>query len=284
MKDELAKRRYVCVSTDASNHDNVKMMPVVVRYFIPTEGVRVKLLEFGNEKGETSEIIATMIIKAAENNDIRDKIVGFCGDNCPANFGNAARGGKNNAFYRLKQLWPELIGVGCATHIVHNALKDACDRMPSFDVECVVVKIYSYFYIHTVRVESLKEICDSSDIENKKLLGYAKTRYLALGPAIASILKLWEPLKKFFLQEKKCPTILDQFFKADLSKLLLLFIKEQVTCKIKCENWFSISRSSQAEYFQGTVLKIEGDNVSAIDVFHHFDTLRANILLRKAKK
>lgn len=234
LKEELAKRHYVCVSTDASNHGNIKMMPVVVRYFIPTEGVRVKLLSFGNEKGETSEIISTMIMKTATTNEILDKIVGFCGDNCPTNFGSAERGGRNNVFYRLKQWISELTGVGCAAHIVHNGLKDACDQMP-FDVECVVVKIYSYFYIHTVRVESLKEICETSEIEYKKLLGYAKTRYLALAPAIGSILKLWGPLKEFFLKQKKCPTVLKEFFASDLSKLWLYFIKEQVMNRM-CES------------------------------------------------
>lgn len=227
LKAELAERHYITVSTDASNRGNVKMMPVVVRYFVPTEGVRVKLLEFGNEKGETSEIITTMIMKSARKNEISDKIVGFCADNCATNFGNAERGGRNNVFYRLKQWREEIIGVGCAAHIVHNALKHACDRMPSLDVECIVVKIYSYFYIHTIRVEALKEICDLSEIEYKQLLGYAKTRYLALGPAIGSILKLWEPLKKFFLQDKNCPDIIDKFFKSDFSKLWLLFVKEQ---------------------------------------------------------
>lgn len=228
MKDELASRRYVTVSTDASNRGNIKMMPVVVRYFIPTEGVRIKLLEFGNEKGETSQIIATMVQESAQKNNLTGKIVGFCGDNCPTNFGNVERGGANNVFYRLKQWIEELIGVGCAAHIVHNALKDGCDRMPSVDVECVVVKIYSYFYIHTIRIEALKVICELSEIEFKQLLGYTKTRYLALGPAIGRMLQLWEPLKAFFLGERSCPAILREFFRSDSSKLWLLFIKEQV--------------------------------------------------------
>lgn len=40
----------------------------------------------------------------------------------------------------------------------------------------------------------------------------------------------------------------------------------------------------QAEYFRNAVLSIEGNTVSAIDVAHHLDTLRANILLRKVEK
>lgn len=123
LETELSDRNFVSISTDASNHGNIKMMPVVVRYFIPTVGVHVRLFEFSSEKGETSSIIAHMIKATAEKFQINEKIVGFCGDNCATNFGSRERGGENNVFYKLKQLWPSLIGVGCAAHIVHNTLK-----------------------------------------------------------------------------------------------------------------------------------------------------------------
>lgn len=45
------------------------------------------------------------------------------------------------------------------------------------DMEVVVVKIYSYFYIYALRVEKL-EICDSADVEYKQMLGYLKSRFL----------------------------------------------------------------------------------------------------------
>lgn len=54
MKKELACSNYITVSTDASNRGNVKMFPVLARYFIPTIGVRVKLLELSSEKAEKS--------------------------------------------------------------------------------------------------------------------------------------------------------------------------------------------------------------------------------------
>lgn len=40
----------------------------------------------------------------------------------------------------------------------------------------------------------------------------------------------------------------------------------------------------QCDYFHSTVLKIEGDNVSAVDVVHQLDVLRGNFLLRKTEK
>lgn len=56
---------------------------------------------------------------------------------------------------------------------------------------------YSYFYISAVRVESLKSIRDIIEgAEYTQLLVYAKTRFLALGAVIGSILKIFEPLKE----------------------------------------------------------------------------------------
>lgn len=121
-----------------------------------------------------------------------------------------------------------MIGIGCAAHITHNTLRFACEHLP-FDIECIVVKIYSNFYINTVRVEALKSLCDLfEDVEFSKLLGYAKTRFLALVPAVCRILELFDPLKTYFLDLPKCPKILTQFFESPLARLCLLFIKEQV--------------------------------------------------------
>lgn len=229
MKKELVSVNHITLSTDASNRGNVKMMPVLARYFIPNVGVRVKLLEFASEKGEKSLIIASLLKKTADDFQIKDKIVGFCGDNCPTNFGSSTRGGQNNVYYHLKQWIPLLIGIGCAAHIVHNSLKTACDAMP-IDIECVVVKIYSHFYIYTVRIEALKSICAEMDgVEYSKLLGYAKTRFLALGPAIGRILNVFDALKSYFLGLNKGETLLKSFFNDPLSKLWLLFVKENVS-------------------------------------------------------
>lgn len=229
LKKDLSERNFISISFDESNRGNVKLMPLVVRYFIPTVGVCVKMLDLSSEKGGTSEIIANMIIATATNKEISDKVVAFCGDNCSTNFGSRQRGGQNNIFYRLKQWRPSLIGIGCAAHIVHNALKSACEELP-LDIEYIVVKIYAQFYRSTVQVEALRTLCEGTDgVDFTKLLGYAKTRFLALGPAIGSIVKLFEPLKEYFLQLRRCPPILKTFFESPFAKLWLLFIKEQVS-------------------------------------------------------
>lgn len=242
---DLNNCNYVSITTDASNHGSIKIFPVLVRYFIPTVGVRIRVLDVSSQPGEKSEIIAKLIWSVVQEYGLDIKVVAFCGDNAKVNFGGITRGGSNNVLSRLKERFPHLIGIGCTAHIAHNSLKHACDAIP-FDVEYIVVKIYSHFYIYTVRVEALKAFCDEADVEYLKLLGYAKTRFLALGPAIKRILKLFDALKLYFLQLKKGEEVLKKFFKALDSTFWLHFVLEQVNklksfvFSIKFQRFFSL--------------------------------------------
>jgi len=42
---------------DASNKKDIKIVPVIIRYFQPEFGIKVKLLEFKSVPGETTEIL-----------------------------------------------------------------------------------------------------------------------------------------------------------------------------------------------------------------------------------
>lgn len=41
LKIELSKCNFISVLTDASNHHSQKMVPVMIRYFIPNERVKI---------------------------------------------------------------------------------------------------------------------------------------------------------------------------------------------------------------------------------------------------
>ena len=124
----------------------------------------------------------------------------------------------------------KLIGVNCAAHILNNCMKAATDCLP-IDVEVITVKIFSFFYIYTVRVEKLKEICENVDVHYQNLLGYSKTRWLALRPAIERILKFFKTLKTYFLSQEKCPSLIKQFFlKIPLLKFGFILYTVRVQC------------------------------------------------------
>lgn len=263
LKEQLCEAHCITLLTDASNHGSIKIFPVLIRYFLPCEGVKVKVLEFREQPGETSDIIVDYLKEVLSCNDLNKKIVAFCGDNTNCNFGGKNRKGSNNVYSKLNQsLGRRLIGIGCGAHIVHNAIKTAADCLP-VDFECVIVKIYSFFYIYSVRVEALKEFCDSADIEYHKLLGYSKTRWLALMPALERVLKMFQPLKNYFLSIDKCPNILKTFFENSSSELWLYFLHAQATT------------------FHQAVLKIEGQNVSAIESAKEINRLRDNLALKE---
>lgn len=231
LEKELAECLHVSVLTDASNHGHIKMFPVVIRYFLENAGVRLKIINLTSESDEKAKTIVRVVNDAMEKYKVKEKAAGFGADNAPGNFGSRVRGGEENAFRQLKALYPGLIGVGCGAHIVHNTLKRGCDRMP-IDVESIVCKIYSHFYIFTVRVTHLKEFCEQVGIEYQKLLGLTKTRFLALLPAIDSILRVYEGLEEYFENDLSSPVVLKTFFRDPMAKIWLLFLRDQVC--IRC--------------------------------------------------
>jgi len=76
--------------------------------------------------------------------------VAFSGD-LTCTFGEKNKKGINrkgvNTVYRKSNSsigWT-LVGIRCRTHIIHNAFKIAADCL-SVDFECIIVKIYSFFF------------------------------------------------------------------------------------------------------------------------------------------
>ena len=132
------------------------------------------------------------------------------------------------------------------TLYVHNTIQTASDLLP-IDVETIINKIYSHFYIYTVRTTELKIFCDEVEVIYKKMLGYCKTRWLALLPAIERVLKMFYPLKSYnFLSQDK--VILQNFFADSCSELWLKFVHHQ------------------ASIFHDTILKLEGDHLNFTEV------------------
>jgi hypothetical protein len=72
-------------------------------------------------------------------------------------------------------------------------------------------------------------LCEESDVQYRQLLGYNKTRWLALMPAVERILKMFAPMRSYFLSLEKCPKVLQTFFNTDSSELWLKFVESQAS-------------------------------------------------------
>lgn len=121
IQNELKNAQFVYIRTDASNHNAIKMYPVIVRYFLPTSGTKTRLIEYTSMPSESAYSIFEMLQSAWEKWDIQEKLVAFCADNCSTYFGTVERGGQKNVFSRLKEAFGDsLIGIGCIAHIYYT--------------------------------------------------------------------------------------------------------------------------------------------------------------------
>ncbi|KAF2886923.1 hypothetical protein ILUMI_19250 [Ignelater luminosus] len=75
LQDRLSKCKCITILTDASNHGSKKTFPVLVRFFLSYEGIQVKLLEFQDQPGETSDIIVNYLMKVLTKNNLTRSIL-----------------------------------------------------------------------------------------------------------------------------------------------------------------------------------------------------------------
>lgn len=266
IKDSLKNVRFVSLSCDCSNRGNKKILPVMVRYFSFEEGIQCKLIDLFCLDDETGETVFNRLKTVIENFGLQPKFVCFGADNCVMNFGGINRGGDKNVFARLKEKFGDkLIGIGCNAHLAQKAIEQACHKFQShFDIEAIVVNIYSYFKNITVRNTRLQQMC-SETANDVKLLGYSNTRFIGLKNCISRILQHFDLLQTFFTdgEEADAPIALIRFFEHQLAKLLLIFVHDQ--CQL----------------FENTIKNMEGTYVSAFEAVKQMKQLVLAIESRK---
>lgn len=243
--DELGDVNFATVSSDTSNKGNFKILPVMLRYFSLKTGIQTKLIDVFRLDDETGETLFNKLKSVCEKYGIWSKIKGFSADSAVENFGGITRGGDKNVFYRLRKELGDIVGVGCPSHLAHKGAEKACDQFqPFFDIEATVVNIYNHFKTSTTRNTRLQQLVDPDDVE-LKLLGYAKTRFIGFKGCIDRIIDNFDTLKTFFANETDAPISINRFFDHQLSKLILIFVRDQ------CEYFESVIRSLEGAHVCG---------------------------------
>ena len=102
-------------------------------------------------------------------------------------------------------------------------------------------------------------------MEFQQILGYSKTRWLALKPAIERVLRLFKPLKVYFSSHKQCPTILRQFFENPCAEPFLYFVH------------------NQSAVFHDYILKVESQKASMAEIAFILKDLRQKLIERKCE-
>ena len=210
---------------DASNHNEVKLFLLVVRFFSAKVGVRVRILDLRSMPCETSQQIVNFICSSLQENRLKlENITSFCADNAPVNFGSWQPKGKNNVFNRLQeQTSARLIPIGCPAHILHNAAEKGAERL-TVDIETIVLKIFSHFKSQTSKVQNLKQFCAQLEAQYTALPTHTPTRWTTLDNVLEKMIELWEPLTQHFLSLRCPPRILENFFKLEESLVIVSFL------------------------------------------------------------
>jgi hypothetical protein len=94
--EDLNKMKSITVNSDASNKKDIKLFPIVVRYFLPNCGVQDKIIDFISLPGETCDLQCAMLNEVSDKFALQNIIVALCADNTNTNFGGCKRLGKNN--------------------------------------------------------------------------------------------------------------------------------------------------------------------------------------------
>ncbi|KAJ0174761.1 hypothetical protein K1T71_009869 [Dendrolimus kikuchii] len=154
------------------------MFPVTVQWFSIRDGLKQGLLDFYQDPIETSEAIKTQLCKVLQENSLSlSSVSSFSADNASVNYG---------------------IHNSCKCLILHNCNKHALKAL-QFDVESLVLKVYSEFSAFAKRTAKLKEFF--AHLEYKCILRHVPTRWLSLLPALDRLILNWPVLEAYFLNE-----------------------------------------------------------------------------------
>ena len=266
--NDLQKGLPFSVSTDASNKGNRKLYPVVVQYFTTSEGMCYKILDFYEDSFEDSSSIKSQLCRVLQEKGLSwANVTAYGADNASVNYG------VNNSVYQklVDQENQNIIAAHCNDHILHNCAKNAL-KVLSFDIENLVLKVFSEFSNSAKKREELKECFEFCESEFHEVIRHVPTRWLSLFKAVDRLLLSWKPLKAYFLKlgSDDCPKAIwnilydqENEMSSDeeptFSELYLFFTHYFMSC------------------FQETLLKLENKSTVACDLYLILKTFRDSL-------
>ena len=188
------------IATDGStDYGDIKLYPIVVKYYDQSVGRIVTVLLCMPECSETStgEHIFELMDNELTKRDIPwDNCLSFGADNASVmqGLGKGLAGfikRKNSAIYML----------GCPCHLIHLAAEKAASQLP-VSVEDLLVDVFYYLDKSSKRKQELKHFQELYGVEMRKIVKHVSTRWLSLGKCIERLLQQWPALTNYFQEEK----------------------------------------------------------------------------------
>jgi hypothetical protein len=145
------------VSTDVSSYGSQKLFAAVKECFNKVHGIKSKLTHLTGALNANSDTIANCVTQTLKDYGLLTKCVDFSYDNTNTSFGKINRSGSKNVFHALKhEVQKELAAFGCPPHAFHKCIQLGEDT--SVEMECTIMKIYSYFHIYRCKNRKSQEV------------------------------------------------------------------------------------------------------------------------------
>lgn len=249
---------YFSISSDATNHGHIKVFPILARFYTVDCGIKNCLLDFYDDADETASAIFTNIKDRLQNLGLDFKNVSaYAADNANVNYGK-----NHSVFQLLLKENPKVLPARCPAHLLHNAVKNACEKC-EFDIEHLVLKVYGHLSYHAKRVQQLKDLFLEADLTYLEILRHVSTRWLSLLPAVERILRGFPILKTYFFEmNENCPVGLKKYF------------SEADSLKSEC---FLAFFQNALKIFNDAILILEKDDILVSEVFDIINNLRKKL-------
>jgi hypothetical protein len=180
-----------------------KPFPICIRYFDHTKVIENKLLGVVERADETA-----MLLEKLEAFHLNPKYISaYSADNANVNSGKYY-----SVFQLLRASNADIVKANCANHILHNAMKYACDSF-EVDTENIVLKTFNFFSVSAKRRKNLESFFDFVELDWSELVCHVPTRWLSLTPAVKRLLQNWPALKSYRQRLMITPNFSPEYFK-----------------------------------------------------------------------
>ena len=260
------------LSTDASNKGNVKLFPVVIKYFNKNEGIVNFVLDLYDDANEKSIDIYNNITRILKSYNLSiSNVIAYGADNASLNYGI-----HKSVYVNLQNENNCIVKGNCNCHIIHNTAKYGLMKIP-VDIENLVYKLYDHFKISAKRVDQLKSCYEFCDYEYTKLLQYTPTRWLSLYKAIDRLILNYDAIKSYFIgvDSKDCENIIVDFIRSKSAFK---------NCDLTMFDVFIHFGHHYMELFTEYVLKLEKRPTNAAHLYDIMHELRVKIKNRIEEK
>ena len=205
-----------------------KVLALSVRYVCMDAGSIINrslgLVELAG--GTSDDVHSAILSKLAELGLSDVPLVGFSSDGA-----SVMVGATNGVATKLKATYPFMVATHCAAHRLNLAARKISSP-PSDNVEDLATRLFGYFSRSSTRISNLGTTAERLDVKFLRLARPADTRWLSLGEAVKTIVRMYPALVAFLATESsaiarkihaamiKMPVKFTIFFVADLLQVL----------------------------------------------------------------